>query len=123
MKHDLLHFLGVYKTDRYVRIKIGLLNIYFSWHPLRTRHQNTDTGSRKNNRKRLKRRLLDEIGFCQHCGKPLDWGGASVHHIVPRSVDPTREFDMSNLQLLCNECHVRIHRIEQIKSKTICAQN
>lgn len=116
MKNNPLQFFRIQRTDRYLRVKIGLLNIYFSWHPLSTR-QNKDTGWRKNNRKKLKRRLLDEIGYCQHCGKPLDWGGASVHHIVPRSVDPTKEYDMSNLQLLCNDCHVRLHQIEQLKAK------
>lgn len=119
-----LHFFRIQKTDRYLRIKIGLLNIYFSWHPLSTRQKNTDTGGRKNIRKAIKRRLLRERGFCQHCGRPLTWETASIHHVVPKSVDPTKEFDESNLMLLCADCHVRIHRIEQleVKKNRICVQ-
>lgn len=117
MEKNPLRFFRIQKTDRYLRIKIGILNIYFSLHPLSTRKKNSDTGGGKVKRKKLKRRLLDEIGFCQHCGKPLTWDIASVHHIVPKSVDPSREFDFSNLQLLCTECHTRIHQIEQLKAK------
>lgn len=118
-----LHYFRIQKTDRYLRVKIGLLNIYFSWHPLSTRQKNTDTGGRKNKRKAIKRKLLDELGFCQHCGKLLDWNTASVHHIVPRSVDPAREFDRGNLMLLCADCHTQIHRIEQLEAKMVCSLN
>lgn len=119
MENPLHHFFRIQKTDRYLRFKFGQLNIYVSWHPLSTRQKNTDSGTRKHKRKALKQTLLDEIGHCQHCGKELDWRGASIHHIVPRSIDPTREYDRSNLQLLCKECHVRLHQIEQLEAKMI----
>lgn len=120
MENPLHHFFRIQKTDRYLRFKFGQFNIYFSWHPLRTRQDRRGESAK---RKELKQTLLDEIGHCQHCGKELDWSGASIHHIVPRSIDPTREYDKSNLQLLCKECHVRLHQIEQLEAKIVCVQN
>lgn len=119
MEKNPLHFFKVQKTDRYVRLKIGLFNIYFSWRPLRTRQQNRDTGANKSRRKRLKHKLLEQNGggVCAICGKPLVWETASVHHIVPYSQCPEREFDITNLQLLCCDCHVRLHQIEALEAK------
>lgn len=120
MEKNPLHFFRIQKTDRYVRVKIGQLNIYFSWHPLRTRPKNKDTGARKTKRKKLKKMLLDagnRDGYCALCGKHVTWETASVHHIVPRSQNPSREFDITNLQLLCCDCHLRLHQIEALQAK------
>lgn len=35
MEKNPLHFFRIQKTDRYVRLKFGEFNIYFSWHPLK----------------------------------------------------------------------------------------
>lgn len=117
MKEIPLHFFRIQKTDHYVRFKFGQLNIYFSWKPLRTRLQNRDIGTAKNKRKALKRKLLNRGGYCEICGKPLVWETASVHHIVPYSQDPSKEFDINNLQLLCCDCHVRVHQIADLEAK------
>lgn len=117
MEKNPLHFFRIQKTDRYLRIKIGLLNIYFSWRPLRTRQTNRDKGANKTRRKMLKRHLLDSDARCALCGRPLTWETASVHHITPYSRDHTKEFDINNLQLLCCDCHIRLHQIEALEAK------
>lgn len=126
MEKNPLHFFGIYKTDRYVRLKIGQLNVYFSWKPLRTRQNNTDRNGRKVKRKALKRKLLEQNGggYCEICGTPLVWETASIHHRVPISQDPSKEFDINNLQLLCCDCHIRLHQIEALEAKKlrVCSQ-
>ena len=39
---------------------------------------------------------------CQAC---LSRRGLEVHHIIPFSVDPTKELDCENLIVLCHYCH------------------
>lgn len=36
--------------------------------------------------------------------------GIAVHEIIPRSQKPKTWNELSNQVLLCNDCHVRIHR-------------
>ena len=45
--------------------------------------------------------------YCECCGKKKKLG-VQVHHIVPFSIDPSRELDMHNLLTLCNNarCHL-----------------
>lgn len=42
---------------------------------------------------------------CDAKNKKLD-----IHHIVPVSVDHTKQHDMENWQILCRECHIHHHR-------------
>ena len=43
---------------------------------------------------------------CQRCGKI----GEQIHHIIPLSKDISRAYDLTNLMLVCQECHSYIHR-------------
>ncbi len=50
-------------------------------------------------------RSLD--GKCQMCGRSMVHGIIiHVDHIVPRSKCPDRELDITNLQLLCEDCNM-----------------
>jgi len=48
-------------------------------------------------------------GLCELCGRP----GEEVHHIRPLTIenigDPDIAYGFDNLQLLCRDCHFRIH--------------
>jgi 5-methylcytosine-specific restriction endonuclease McrA len=57
---------------------------------------------------KLRRQWLRRHPHCHRCGL----AGEEVHHIVPRSVDPTRVYDLANLMTLCKACH----RLEHAKS-------
>ena len=59
----------------------------------------------------LRQRKLALDPVCEDCDANDIIGVAAteVHHIVPVSVDPSREFDFSNLCSLCKECHNRRH--------------
>ncbi len=111
------YIFRIQRTRQYLRFKFWKFNIYLTLRPLSVRQNGLERGNLKKKRYKMKERLLNERGFCQHCGKPLDWENASVHHIIPKSVDRSKEFDPSNLMLLCNECHTRHHQIEQLKAK------
>jgi hypothetical protein len=57
----------------------------------------------------LRYRLIRESdGKCNACGATAKSSGRPMHvdHIIPRSVDPSRELDYSNLQLLCEACNL-----------------
>lgn len=43
---------------------------------------------------------------CQSCGGP----GEHAHHIVPVSVDPGLELELSNGKTLCGPCHLAEHQ-------------
>ena len=65
----------------------------------------------------LKKELFKRYGCCQECGVILTKRTASVHHIVARSVDRSKQYDINNLLLLCPECHMRIHQMEHLQKK------
>jgi hypothetical protein len=46
---------------------------------------------------------LIKQNFCQACGSKKS---LQVHHIVPFSVDPSKELDKDNLITLCKSCHL-----------------
>ena len=50
---------------------------------------------------RMRRLWLSMHPACARCGL----AGEEVHHPVPRSVDPTKAYDWSNLMTLCRRCH------------------
>ena len=46
-------------------------------------------------------------GFCAHCGRHRDYDAIEMDHIKPRGKGGTD--DVSNLQMLCADCHRRKH--------------
>ena len=47
------------------------------------------------------------VRSCQRCGKSNCYLG--IHHPLPRSLFPEREYDVTNMILLCNDCHNACH--------------
>lgn len=51
--------------------------------------------------------LKQSGGCCTLCGaRACDGVSLHVDHITPRSVDPSKELDINNLQILCQDCNV-----------------
>jgi len=55
----------------------------------------------------LSARIRKQQPWCEHCHATEH---LQVDHIVPVSVDPSREYDVSNLRVLCRPCHGRAAR-------------
>ncbi len=51
--------------------------------------------------------LKNTMGCCQLCGARAS-DGVSLHvdHIIPRSNDRSKELDLGNLQVLCDDCNL-----------------
>lgn len=107
--------LKIQKCPKYFRLEIGKLNIYLTWGTkLRTHNREVHNRERKK-RNDLKQRLINEKQCCEFCGKQLTWNEARVHHIKERWKYPELEFEYSNLMLLCDPCHVGLHRQQTLK--------
>ena len=67
--------------------------------------------------RRLRAAYLSREPFCVECKTyGLLRHVVEVDHIVPIADDPSRIYDMSNLQGLCKSCH-RIKTLEDYKGK------
>lgn len=55
--------------------------------------------------RRLSSRIRAAQPWCEHCGTSQR---LQVDHRVPLSVDPSREYDVTNLRVLCAVCHGRV---------------
>lgn len=55
---------------------------------------------------RMRRLHLMAHPYCARCGL----AGDEVHHVLPRETHPHLKYDWSNLQTLCSQCHLEIHR-------------
>jgi len=55
----------------------------------------------------LRRAYLKQHPLCEKCHVKL---AEQVHHVVPRAKAPERTLDPSNLQALCTDCHLEVHR-------------
>jgi 5-methylcytosine-specific restriction endonuclease McrA len=70
--------------------------------------------SRSSSWSKVRKQHISEFPKCAACGrsKKLD-----VHHIVPVSVDPSKELDPSNLITLCSDpCHFVFGHLMDYKS-------
>lgn len=48
-------------------------------------------------------------GVCEICGKPLTYGDAEIHHVLPFSQFPQYGSNPDNMLMACQECHHAIH--------------
>lgn len=51
--------------------------------------------------------IRKEGGVCRNCGKRAIGKSAHVDHIKSRRTHPELALDITNLQLLCIQCHMR----------------
>ena len=66
--------------------------------------------------KRTRQAYKESVGgLCEDCkAKGIIRAGDVVHHVIPLSVDNVTmtniSLSFSNLRLLCDECHARVHK-------------
>lgn len=92
-------------------MRIGPVYLYVSTRRLKGRYKHSDI-LRKNHKKlqRIKREKWKEgDGRCEECGKRFRIEEMELHHIVPLSKNAFLVTAISNLQLVCPECHARLH--------------
>ena len=53
-----------------------------------------------------KKRIIEEVGKCEECGS-TNIEDLTIHHKTPLGMGGNNE--RSNLQVLCRECHEKIH--------------
>lgn len=59
----------------------------------------------------LKEEILKEANFqCSNCGTNIN---LTIHHKKKVFEFPELEFDRDNIMVLCNKCHVKLHRKEK----------
>ncbi len=62
---------------------------------------------------RLKVEVFNERGRnCEICKEIIN---LNVHHIIPISEEPMLSFDKENLMILCENCHIEIHKGDKYK--------
>ena len=92
-------------------MRIGPVYLYVNTRRLKGRYKHQDL-LRKNHKKlqRIKReKWLENDGRCEECGNRFRIEEMELHHIVPLSKNPLLVTAISNLQLVCPECHARLH--------------
>jgi hypothetical protein len=50
--------------------------------------------------------LLQQGNWCRCCGARPPQAELHVDHIVPRSIDPSKAWDLLNTQVLCRDCNL-----------------
>ena len=59
---------------------------------------------------KLRERILDDAPLCEICdSRGLAVPAVHVHHMVPIAECSARRLDPTNLQPLCEACHVEVH--------------
>lgn len=95
------------------RIKIFGFYLYISTCRLK-RRGSRDNLCRNRHKKLLRHRarLYDrQGGCCAVCGRVLGENDFEIHHVIAVSDRPDLVAKLSNLRLLCHECHRRVHKM------------
>ena len=62
--------------------------------------------------KKIKSSVFDrQKGVCPHCREAL-YGKLEIHHVIPVHQDPSKAFDLGNVELLHSECHTDKHIVQ-----------
>ena len=101
--------------DFYKHIKIFGLHLYISTSRLKRR------GSRdrlcRNHREQLLRHrhvlYNRQDGCCAECGRVFEEHSLELHHVIAVSKRPDLVGTLSNLRLLCHDCHLHLHQMVQ----------
>lgn len=91
-----------------------LFGLYFYVSSVRMKRRRTIDEKMRNKRNRLLRKkprlYKHQDGRCMFCGCRFDMGELEIHHLVGVSENASLALRMSNMVLLCHECHVKVHR-------------
>lgn len=110
-----LRLLFYSRTKSYFRIQVFGLNIYFSRCSLTRRKRGNVKAQRSRKLQRLRYKWLKEGRRCEICGCTMTVEDSSLHHIKPQSQYPELKYRETNLMLLCNPCHINLHKELNIK--------
>ena len=66
-----------------------------------------ELGGRSSRWPKLRSEFFKENPLCALCGKP----GEAIHHVIPVSVDPSKELEKSNLLTGCSSCHLKLFHL------------
>lgn len=94
-------------------IKIGPVRVYVTTFRMKKRRPSEERWRNKSRfRHEAQVRLWKrQKGVCAICGRQLLLDGdAEIHHVIPMSERPDLVRSLGNMQLLCHDCHVRVHR-------------
>lgn len=91
-----------------------VFGLYFYVSSIRMKKRRTADERMRNmhNILRKKKKMLykTQNGCCACCGKRFIPEALEIHHIVGINENPGLATNIKNLQLLCHECHVRLHK-------------
>ena len=91
-----------------------LFGLYFYVSSIRMKRRRTIDEKMRNHQKTLRKKKLllykTQGGRCEVCGKHFGTECLEIHHLVGVSENPGLALAMSNMVLLCHECHVNVHR-------------
>lgn len=97
-------------------IKIFGIYIYISKHRMKRRDKLDD--KRRNKRhilNRVKKRIYKKTGgICSCCGKTFPINSLKIHHVIPVAVNPKLMVKENNIKLMCEACHVELHRKKSV---------
>ena len=94
------------------RIRILGLYVYITTSRMKRRSKADIAYARRHNKlMRIKRDLYRKRrGCCECCGEWFPIEGLQLHHKIPRSERPDLLLKRSNIALMCEACHKRVHR-------------
>ena len=94
------------------RIRILGLYVYITTSRMKRRSRADIAYSRRHDQlMRIKRELYRKRRCrCESCGERFPIERLQLHHKIPRSERPDLLLDKSNIELMCEACHKRVHR-------------
>ncbi len=99
--------MEVYKRFR-------LFGLYFYVSSVRMKRRRRKDEQMRNRRKELQRMKVilyrRQCGCCAMCGRRFVKEALEIHHLIGISEAPGLALTQRNLQLLCHDCHVRVHQ-------------
>lgn len=102
-------------------IKIFGLYIYVSKYRLKRRDKLDKLRSNKRGQlNRAKKRIYKKTGgVCSCCGETFPLDELKIHHVIPVAVKPKLIAKESNLKLMCEACHVELHRKKGVNEYSV----
>lgn len=69
---------------------------------------------------RVKKRIYKKTGgICSCCGKTFPINSLKIHHVIPVAVNPKLMVKENNIKLVCEVCHVELHRKKGVNEYSV----
>lgn len=93
-----------------IRIMRGVLYVTLSNVPVKKKTQRDLQPYHGRMMYRMRRRHVEDVGYCPLCGKAVtDPDEVQIHHVLPVSKFPELKDDRRNMMVVCVGCHRDIH--------------